>query len=131
MMQPFPNPSDQPSPVDSSAFPQLSEQFSPGDSEIMSSVEADRVAREGRRSALQKPEQSSLYTQVVEELSSFANEMRTEFAKEIPAPFMQKRLSRDQIRRRIERMTAEERVVLSRRYGARRFAQWAMSYEKK
>lgn len=111
-------------------FPELSNQFSPGDSQIMSIVEAERVAREGRRNALTKPEHSSLYTQTVEELAHFADEMRNEFSKEIPAPFMQKKLSRDQVRRRIERMTAEERLVLSRQYGPRRFAQWAMSYQK-
>lgn len=112
-------------------FPELSPNAMPGDAAVVSAANAERMAREGRRGALAKPDSASLYTQAVEELASFAVEMRQEFAKDIPAPFMKRKLTTEQIRRRIASMTAEERIVLSRKYGARRFAEWAQRYEKR
>jgi hypothetical protein len=112
-----------------SPFPELTPSPMPGDAAIVSIANADRAAREGRRQALAAPQQTSLYTQVVEELVGFANEMRDELHREMPAPFMKRKLTPEQIRRRLERMTAEERLVLSRKYGARRLAEWARQHQ--
>lgn len=111
-------------------FPELSSEPMQGDAAIMSLVNAERMAREGKRATLAKPDETSVYTQVVEELVAFIVEMRDEFAKEIPAPFMKRKLSAEQIRKRVERMTAEERIVLGRKYGVRQFAEWAASHQR-
>ena len=113
------------------AFPELTPTPMPGDAALVSIANAERVARKGRREALAQPEMASIFTKVVEELAGFAVDMRAEFAAEIPAPFMKHKLTPEQIRRRVQQMSAAERQVLARKYGVRRFAEWAQRYNGK
>ena len=99
----------------------------PGDSALFNAENLNRASREGRRGTRKRPEATSVYTQVAEEVREFTNEMREEF--KVIAPIMKQKLTRAQARSRLAAMTPAERIALSNRMGRRQFAQFALSLQ--
>jgi len=87
-----------------------------GDSSLLQQSLVDRSSRVGRRGSRSKSD-TSLYTDVVQEASEYGEKLRVEFAMDIPAPIMKRRLSRAQVKQRILAMSPEQRMALARKWG--------------
>ena len=68
-----------------------------GDSSLIQQSLVDRSSRVGRRGSRSKSD-TSLYTDVVQEASEYGEKLRAEFAMDIPAPIMKRKLSRAQVK---------------------------------
>lgn len=112
-------------PATTAPFPELSQAPLPGDANIFSDAISERNLRQGRREAAIEPRNVSVYTQVALELRDFTTQMREELKKDIPAPFMQRLMTRRQKQAAFLRMTPEQRTALTRRFGVRRIAELA------
>lgn len=116
--------SPQPAPQQPGFNPNL---LQPGDAQIFNSGVLNAAARDGRRGTRKRPEASSVYTQVAEEVTAFAVEMRDEF--KVVAPIMKQKLTRAQARTKMQNMSPEERQVLVNKMGVRNFVHFAKSLE--
>lgn len=99
-----------------------------GDSGLISGAMLSKASRDGRRGTRKRPENTSIYTQVVEEVREFSREMRDEF--KVDVPFMKQKLTRAQIRSKLNAMSPAEKIALSRKIGVRRFAEFAQSVQR-
>jgi hypothetical protein len=99
-----------------SSFSQLSESSMPGDSGLMQQSFADRATRVGRRGSKTKQD-TSLYTRVVSEASEYGEKLRASFRSDAVAPLMKRKLTRAQVKKRINAMSPEQRMVLARKWG--------------
>ena len=102
--------------------PVLSPESAVGDASIRDEVNASIVSKQGRRATQRKTDNTSVYTQVTEELREEMTSIRNEMRSEMPAKFMKVRQPRRQVKARMEAMSPEERRVLAKKYGVRRFA---------
>lgn len=98
------------------SFGELNAAPNHGDASLLQSSLAAREARVGRRGSRHKAD-TSMYTDVVREASEYGEKLRSEFAKDIPAPIMQRRLSRAQVKQRILAMSPEKRLALAKKWG--------------
>ncbi len=103
----------------------MTQQFNPaelteapmqGDSTLLKDSLEARGARIGRRGSKAKND-TSLYTQVVEEASKYGEELRSMFRTDAVAPIMKRKLSRAQVKQRILAMTPEQRMVYAKKFG--------------
>ena len=106
--------------------PVLSTQTLTGDSVIRDEVNRNILKKEGRLGTRRKPETTSIFTQVAEELREFLGEMRKEIQAEIPAKFMKVAQTTKQVRARLQNMGPDERRVFARKYGTRNMAELMM-----
>jgi hypothetical protein len=101
------------------ANPALSPTPMVGDQAIRDEVSQSQLSKMDRQGTKRKKENTSVYTQVSEELREFLGEMRSEVRKELPAKFMKVALTRKQVKTRMEMMSQEELQVMTRKYGVR------------
>tara|TARA_R110002096_G_scaffold193532_2_gene375275 strand:+ start:1431 stop:1790 length:360 start_codon:yes stop_codon:yes gene_type:complete len=99
-----------------SSFSELSPSSMSGDSNLMQESFADRGSRVGRRGSKTKQD-TSLYTRVVSEASEYGEKLRAQFRSDAVAPLMKRKLSRSQVKQRINAMSPEQRMVLARKWG--------------
>ena len=106
--------------------PALSTQTLTGDSLIRDEVNRNILKKEGRRGTRRKPETTSVFTQVTEELVELRREMDKEIEAIIPAKFMKVAQTTKQVRARLQNMGPDERLVFARKYGTRNMAELMM-----
>ena len=99
-----------------SSFSQLSQSPMSGDSELLQQSFSDRAARVGRRGSKIKQD-TSVYTRVVTEASEYGEKLREQFRSDAVAPLMKRKLSRAQVKQRIQNMPPEKRMVMARKWG--------------
>lgn len=88
-------------------------------------VLAARDARERRQKKAPAAESMSLLTQAAQELTKLGAEMREEFKKNTPAPFMKAKMTRRTARQRFLQMPPEEHVMLARKIGVKMYVNMA------
>jgi|TARA_R110002167_G_scaffold6620_2_gene31006 hypothetical protein len=99
-----------------SSFSQLSESPMTGDSGLMQQSFSDRATRVGRRGSKTKQD-TSLYTRVVTEASEYGEKLREQFRSDAVAPLMKRKLTRAQVKKRIQSMPPEQRMAMARKWG--------------